>query len=328
MKLSLVGRVTLAAAAAALLASGCGGSGSSTSANPNGLEKAELNVAVLPIPDVAPVYIAIQRGFFKAEGLTVKPQIVQSSINGMEGIQAGTMDVSLMNYITLFASEEKNPGQFKLVADGFQAVPNTFNIMVNGDSAIQSPQDLKGKTISIASLNSISTLAVETTLKANGLDAKRDGVKFVEMKFPDMPAALKTKQIDAAWLGEPFISALQKGGARRVADTMTGPMADFPIAGWGFGAEFAAKNPKTIAAFQRALGKAQQLAATDRKVVEQILPTYTKIDAATASVITLGIFPTTLSDTRLQRVADLMLEFGYLTKRPDAKALIYTPTAK
>ena len=58
------------------------------------------------------------------------------------------------------------------------------------------------------------------------------------------------------------------------------------------------------------------------KAVEEILPTYTKIDAATAAVITLGSFPTTLDETRLQRVADLMLEQGYLKSPLQAKAIL------
>jgi len=319
----------MAVAAAALLVSGCSSSGDTTaSGTGNGLEKAKLTVAVLPIPDVAPLYIAISKGFFKAEGLTVTPQIVQSSSFGMEAMQAGTMDATLMNYIAMFSSEEKNPGQYKLVADCFQAVPDSFDIVVNADSPIQTVQDLKGKTISVASLNSISTLAVDTTLKANGLDAKRDGIKYVPMKFPDVPPALKAKQIDSAWIPEPFISALQQGGARRIADTMTGPMADFPIAGWAVTTDFAKKNPKTVAAFQRAVNKAQQLASSDRKAVEAVLPSYTKIDAKTASVITLGVYPAALSETRLQRVADLMTEFGYLTKSVDVKPMIYTASGK
>ena len=53
------------------------------------------------------------------------------------------------------------------------------------------------------------------------------------------------------------------------------------------------------------------------------VPTYTKgIDAGVAAVITLGTFPTSLDEARLQRVADLMLEQGFLKSKIEAKSLL------
>src|SRR5690606_4455125 len=124
--------------------------------------------------------------------------------------------------------------------------------------------------------------------------------------------ALESGQVDAAAMVEPFITVASKAGARIVVDQMTGPTEDFPIAGWLTTESIANKYPKTLAAFQRALHKAQELVANDRKIVDEVLPKYTKIDAATAAVIALGSYPTSLSEARLQRVADLMKEYGYL----------------
>jgi NitT/TauT family transport system substrate-binding protein len=225
--------------------------------------------------------------------------------------------------MTAFSLEEKTPGSLKFVADSYQAAPNTFVLMVPGDSPIKTPQDLKGKTIALPGINTIGQLATVASMKTVGVDAKTTGVKFIPIAFPQMPQALMTKQVDAAWLVEPFISALQKdAGARAVVDTMTGPMADFAISGWASSAKFVKENPKTVAAFQRAMAKAQQIAATDRKAVEQILPAFTLIKPEVASIIALGTFPTTLNETRLQRVADVMQEFGYLKQKGNAKSLI------
>jgi NitT/TauT family transport system substrate-binding protein len=138
-----------------------------------------------------------------------------------------------------------------------------------------------------------------------------------------MADKLKTGIVDAAWMTEPHLTAVQKTiGAQKLADTMVGPLAGFPIAGVVVIEEFATKNPKTTAAFQRVIAKAQQISAADRKAVEEILPTYTKIDAATAAVITLGTFPAGVDEARLQRVADVMLEQGYLKSKIEAKTLL------
>ncbi|MFB4278843.1 hypothetical protein ACBJ59_26375 [Nonomuraea sp. MTCD27] len=49
---------------------------------------------------------------------------------------------------------------------------------------------------------------------------------------------------------------------------------------------------------------------------------YTKIDAATAATMKLGGFSTSVDPVRVQRVADLMLEFGYLKQRLDVAPLL------
>ncbi|MEV5408421.1 ABC transporter substrate-binding protein [Thermopolyspora sp. NPDC052614] len=329
MKLSLMGRLFLAGAVVALAAGACGGGsdGAQPSSSGGKPEKTNLVVGAVPVPDVAPLQIAIRRGFFKEEGLTVKMEPIRSSIQALPALTAGTMDVTLFNYTVAFDQEEKQPGSFKIIADAFQAASNTFVLVVPADSPITKPAELKGKTIATPGITSIGTLLIEATLKTYGVNAKQDGIKYVEMPLPNVPQALKTKQIDAALLAEPFISAVQKDqGARKIADLITGPTADFPIAGWGASAEWVKKYPNTLAAFQRAIGKAQQLASSDRKVVEEVLPAYTQITKEVASVITLGTFPTSISDIRLQRVADVMYDNGWLKNKGNAKAIIVGQT--
>ncbi|MFG1707648.1 ABC transporter substrate-binding protein [Nonomuraea sp. M3C6] len=311
----------------ALTLAGCGGGGesSNSSANTNGLEKTTIKVGALPIPDPVSLYIANAKGFFKEEGLTVQPTIITGGAAALPQIESGALDISQTNYVSTFVAVGQGK-KIKLVADCYQAGPNTFNIMVPQDSTIKTVADLKGKTILVNNLNNIATLAVETQLKVAGLT--KDDVKFSEKPFPDMGNAIKGGQADAGWITEPFITANQSAnGFRKLADTMTGQTENLPIAGWMATEEWSQKYPKTLAAFQRAIAKAQQLASTDRKEIEAMLPTYTKIDAKTASVITLGTYPSELNANRLQKVADLMLEYGYLKSPIDVKSVITAPAS-
>ncbi|WP_043636753.1 ABC transporter substrate-binding protein [Nonomuraea candida] len=312
----------------ALTLAGCGGSGGDTAeagGNSKGLEKTTIKVGALPIPDPVSLYIANAKGYFKEEGLTVEPVTITGGAAALPQIQSGALDISQTNYVSTFLAVSQGK-KIKLVADMYQAAPNTFNIMVPKDSSIRTVEDLKGKTILVNNLNNIATLAVTTQLKVAGLTEK--DVKFVEKPFPDMGNAILSGQADAGWITEPFITANQsQHGFRKLVDTMTGQTADLPIAGWMATEEWASKYPKTLAAFQRAIAKAQQLASSDRKEIEATLPKYTKIDAKTASVITLGAYPSELNANRLQKVADLMLEYGYLKSAIDVKSVIATTGA-
>ena len=293
-------------------------------ANSKGLEKASIKVGALPIPDAVSLYIANAKGFFKEEGLTVEPVTITGGAAAIPQVKSGALDISQTNYVSTFLAASKGE-KLKLVADAYQAGPNTFNIMVPKDSPIKTVADLKGKTVLVNNLRNIATLAVTTQLKVAGLT--ENDVKFAEKPFPDMGNAITGGQADACWITEPFITANQsKLGFRKLADTMTGETEDLPIAGWMATDGWAQKNPKTLAAFQRAIAKAQSLASSNRKEIEALLPKYTKIDAKTASVITLGTYPSELSATRLQKVADLMLDYKYLTSPVDVKSIIAAPS--
>lgn len=321
MEFGRTARLFVIAVVAMLGLTSCGDSSKSTKGG-SGLEKTTVTVATLPVADAAPLFIAIQRGYFKAEGLTVKPKIITASAQATAPLLAGTIDFSLLNYVSTFEIQENGGAKFKLVSDGFQAATNAFLIVVPKNSKIRSIEDLVGKKIAVPSLRAIGDLAVAATLQAHGIS--RDKVTFVPVPFPGMAAALKSGTIDAAWLTEPFLTGLQKDGTRTLVDTMTGPMDKFPIVGWGTVEQTAKKYPNTVAAFQRAMLKGQQTAAANRRAVQDILPSYSKIDPTTAHLIALGSYPTTLNTTRLQRVADVMRQFNYLHTSLDVKSMIWT----
>jgi NitT/TauT family transport system substrate-binding protein len=122
---------------------------------------------------------------------------------------------------------------------------------------------------------------------------------------------------------EPYITDTAKAlGARLVLDTAIGPTADLPVAGYASTAEFARNNPKTVAAFKRAIRRAQQICG-DRQNVEKVLPSYAQVDPQTAVITGVGVYPTSEqpSPVRLQRVADLMQRFNLLSARLDVKNL-------
>ncbi|WP_240777836.1 ABC transporter substrate-binding protein [Nonomuraea basaltis] len=308
--------------AVALVLTGCSSSDSSTSASAgaNGLEKSTIKVGAIPIPDSVSLYVAINKGYFKQEGLTVEPVTITGGAAAMPKLMSGELDATLQNYVSGLVAFSKGQ-KIKLVAEASQGAPNTFNIMVPKDSPINTVADLKGKTVAVNTLNNIATLAVETQLKVAGLT--KDDVKYKEVAFPDMGNALTNGLADAGWMVEPFITTTQSTqGFRKLADTMTGQTENFPISGWSVTEAWAQKNPKTVAAFQRAIAKALKDLSTDRKELEKALPTYTKIDAKTASVITPLAYPTELTANRLQKVADLLLEYKYIESQIDVKSII------
>jgi NitT/TauT family transport system substrate-binding protein len=305
---------------------GCGlfGSDDGASSIADRPERARVRLGTLPIVDVAPVHIALQKGYFKAEGLDVELTGLQGGAAGIPLLSTGELDFSFGNYVSFIAAQTKGDAKLKLVADGFQAGPQTFVVVAPGDSSITEPADLAGRTVAVNSLGNVVELVTRSVLKANDIDPNK--VTFRQMPFPEMQAALKSKQIDAAIMVEPFITGAERQiGAMPVLDAAAGPTATMPIAGYAVTEDFAAKNPKTVAAFRRALARAVQ-DATDRVEVETALTSYAKIDADTARLVRLGTYPTNIEFGRLARVVGLMVDNGLLTRTVDVSGMILPRT--
>ncbi|MFC4014960.1 ABC transporter substrate-binding protein [Nonomuraea purpurea] len=307
------------ALAAALVLAACGGGGQA--ATPSGsLEKTTLTIGVSPTPSSAPVFIAERKGFFKAEGLTIKTEIIQAPQTIMPKILNGAIDVFKGSYVSLINIQDSGAAKLKILSDSLQGAPGIAGVVVRKDSPLQTPEDLKDKTIAVNSLNNLGTMSMSAHLKAYEVTPKQ--VKFVAIDFQAQLAALTNEQVDAAWMVEPFLSAAQQAGARLLLDTNTGPTDALPIDGWAGTQEWVSRHPNTAAAFQRAVSKAQRLAATSRAELAEVVPLYTQTPKQAVMTMAMGTFPTSLNAKRIQRVADLMFEFGYLKAKVDVASMV------
>jgi NitT/TauT family transport system substrate-binding protein len=314
-----VRRWTIATAIAMLSLSGltaCGGSDSSKGSG--GLEKTNIKVGLLPIPDAATVYLARSKGYFKAEGLNVTPTILTNGSETISRVMSGGVDFAYSAYIPTVQAATQGV-KIRVVSDGYQGRSNLYPLITVPNSPIHNVKQLSGKKIGVINTKGFPSLLTNAALKNAGVS----DAHLVEIQYPNMPAALENHSLDAAFMTEPYLSQSQQGfGARVIVDTMSGPTADLPVGGYLASQKFAKQNPKTVAAFQRAMAKAQA-AATDRNLVGQILPTYIKgLSPQVAQTITLGVYPASLSKTRLQRVADLMTELGVLKQHYDVSGIL------
>jgi NitT/TauT family transport system substrate-binding protein len=292
----------------------CGGNDKGSSGG-SGPETTNLTVGVLPVVDVAPVYMAVKQGYFKAEGLEVKFQSFQGGAAIVPAMVAGSVQVSFSNWVSLFLAKSRGI-DLTVIADGDRAKPGFSGVFTMPDSPIKSAADLAGKKVAVNTLANIGDVAISAVLKDKGVDPK--SIKFVEIPFPEMGATLQRGQVDAIWAVEPYTTAV-KGTlkARSIIDPFSGPTDQLPVAGYAVMRQFADENPRTVAAFQRALAKAAGEASGDAAKVAEVLPTYTKIAAADAGSLTLPEYVVELDASKLQRVADLMQEEGKVSQKVD-----------
>jgi NitT/TauT family transport system substrate-binding protein len=308
-----------AAAVVSLLAAGC--ADANGSAAPGSVEKSNLTVAMVPADDTAGWYIAQQEGLFAKQGLHVTIQPAISSETAIQQQLAGKYDVTDGNYVSYIQAVAQDHADLEIFAGGSIMEPGCQEVVVPAGSPIKGVADLKGKTIGVNVLSNIGTLLVSALLRDNGMSAKE--VHFKAIAFPLMAKALQDHQIDAAWLPEPFVTGAEEQiGAEPLADLDTGATQSLPISGYVVTRAWARKYPKTLAALRRALVQAQRIADTKPSAVELAMAHYSGVSKTAAAVMAEPDFPLDTDTILIQRVADLMQQFGLLKQHYDVKSMI------
>ena len=284
------------------------------------VERAKIRVGLLPVVDVATLYMAMQKGNFQQEGVEIEPVVLKSSTEALSALIGGDIDISFSSYPAAIAAQTKGVADLKFVADAYQASPGHHVVVAPPNSDFKRPQDIVGKRIALATVGGISDLATMSVLKTLSVDYNK--ITWVPMALPDATAAMRRGDVDGAVLPEPFVTQSQKSiGAVTVFDASQGPTAEMPMSGWVAPTKFVEANPNTIAAFQRGMSKGVD-EAQDRAQLEQVLVRNIKIDPDTASLVTIATYPKSLEAKRIQRVADLMYEFDVIGQKFDVASMM------
>ena len=321
-------RLPLAAgmAVAAILVTACSSSTSSSGSAPGSAAASgsaagtSIVVGALPVLDTAGLQVAIKEGFFKQAGLNVTVKSVTQSTAAIPDLLHGSIQViGGGNYVSFLEAQAHRTFQVEFLAPAVNCTPADYGVAAMPSSGITKASDLAGKTIAVNLTQNIQTLTTNAVLTADGVNAS--SVKYVEIPFPDMVAALKAGRVNAVSAVEPFLAAALAAGAKLVTSTCTGPAADFPMSGYITTQGWAQQHAAAAKAFQQALEKGNAYANAHPDVVRGVLPTYTAITAAAAASVPLGTYPGTLSTSPLQRIATLMTSGG-LTAPSDVSSLV------
>lgn len=147
-------------------------------------------------------------------------------------------------------------------------------------------------------------------------------MKFVELGFPDQPAALAAGRVDAIWVVEPFVTAAKAQGARLVASNYVDAAADLTVATYFTSQELIAKNPDLVKRFKEAMAESLAYAAAHPDEVRAIIGTYTQIAADVTAKITLPAWPAEINKASVQTLTDLAVQDKLLDKAPALDELL------
>jgi NitT/TauT family transport system substrate-binding protein len=281
----------------------------------------KVTVGVIPITDVAPIYLGVAKGFFTKQNLDVTLQTAQGGAELVTPVMTGQREFGFSNISSLLIAQTRGLDIVALAAGASSTGEpgRDFGaIIAPGDSALKSAKDLEGKTVAVNNLKNIGDTSVKAAVrKAGGDDSK---LKFVELAFPDMPAALNNKLVDAAWIVEPFLTVAKGQGAKVLAWNLVDTAPNLMIAVYFTSGQYAKEHADTVKRFKTAMNESLAYADTHSDEVRAIVPTYTRISKEMIDKLTLPRWPTEMNRQSTEILADLSLKDGLVTKKPDLAA--------
>ena len=310
--------------AAALVAGGCGDDEEETGGG--GGEQAEttkLTVGVIPIADVAPLYLGIKQGFFEDQNLEIEPQLAEGGAAITPAVLNGDFQIGFSNTVSLLIAASKELPVTIIsqgVLGGKTEEEAWADLLVLKDGPIKEPKDLEGKTIAVNTLSNICEVTIRKSLSDMGVDDST--LKWAEVPFPDMNAALDAKRVDGACVVEPFVSQGKAGKAVGIDPFYVNTAPDLTVATYFTSKQYAAENPEVVEAFVTAMEQSLDYAQQNPDAVRQILLEYTQIPPEAVENIKLPQWRQDITTDTVELLSQLSLEYGLIESEPDLGELI------
>ncbi len=282
-----------------------------------------LHIATIPLDAGAEAYYAADLGYFRDAGIDATIDPIPSGAAILSAVAGGSVDIGFSNLISIAVAYKHNV-PVTLIAPGslYTASIPTSVLMVPANSPAKTAKDLNGKTLGVNGLKTITQYAPQLWIDKNGGDST--SVKFVEMTFPQIIAALAANRIDAAIVADPFI-AQAKPAARVLSDAYDAIGSRYIIGCWFSTTQWASTHASLAARFAQVIAKTAQWANTHKPQSGDILAKYAKMDPAVAATMLRVDYAPRFERPEMQPVIDLVARYGGLTATFPADELIYKP---
>jgi NitT/TauT family transport system substrate-binding protein len=297
----------------------CGDSGTPEAPAPGQPDK--VTVGVIPIVDVAPIYLGKEKGFFTSRNIELTLEPAQGGAAIVPAVVSGQYQFGFSNTISMMLAQSQNV-PIKVVANGVNSTGDPaadFGGIVVKDPAIASPKALEGKKVATNTLKNIVDTSVKAMVTDDGGDPSK--VSFVELPFPDMVAALDGDQVDAIFVVEPFLSAAKAKGW-----TVIGTYADVDpnlcVAVYFTSTRLMTENADLVRRFTEAMNESLNFANSNPDEVRAVLGSYTQIPEAARGTLQLPKWPAEINRSAIQKLGDLAVQHGLLPSSPDLGALL------
>ncbi len=238
--------------------------------SPAGSPKAStaLKIAVLPIIDALPMYVAQQEGLFAKHGVNVEFVPVASAPERDQLLAAGGADGTINETLAVMLFNKEKP-QMQVVRYALRPTEKNghFFIIASPKSDITSVDGLKGVEIGV-SQGTVIEYVTDRLLQADGFT--KDEIKTVAVpKISDRMALLASGELKAGVMPDPLAALVVSQGGKIVADDSKHPEYGFSVI--SFRKDVIDSHPEAVKGFLVAIEDATALVNADPAKYKNVL---------------------------------------------------------
>lgn len=286
----------------------------------------------------APMYVAINEGFFEEEGLAIDLSTGQGADKTMQQLLSGNVDIGF-----------SGPEQVVYIYNqGREDYPVVFGQLTQRDGSFLVGREeeenfdwssLKGKEIIGGRPGGIPEMALEYVLKQNGLNPENDVKMVTNVDFTATAGAFKSGIGDYVALFEPTATMLEKDGAGNIVSSIGNEAGNILYTCFYTTKSYMDENPEIIQKFTNAIYKGQQwvqqhtseevadsiisfFPGTDKEVIVKVIDNYKNIEAYSETP--------EVSEDGLNKLMDIIQGYdeSLITERPDFNIIVNNSFAK
>jgi NitT/TauT family transport system substrate-binding protein len=248
-----------------------------------------LKIAVLPIIDTLPMYVAQQEGLFAKHGVNVEFIPVASAPERDQLLAAGGADGTINETLAVMLFNKESV-QMQVVRYALRPTAGNghFFILASGQSEISSVEGLKGVEIGV-SQGTVIEYVTERLLQADGFTA--DEIKTIAVpKIPDRMALLASGELKAGVMPDPLASLVVSQGGVIVADDSSHPEYGFSVI--SFRKSVIDANSEAIQGFLAAIEEATTLVNAEPVRYKNVLSEQKLVPPPLLEAYKAPVFPT------------------------------------
>jgi NitT/TauT family transport system substrate-binding protein len=249
--------ITVAAALGMLGGLSACGSGAAAAGGGNG--PVTIQLGYLANLTHAPAMIGVSKGFFQqAVGSKVKirTQVFAAGPDAITAMFGGALDMAFVGPSPAISGYIESQGQALRIISGVAV--GGAELVVRPAANINSPADLRGKTIATPQLGNTQDVALRVYLANHGLHVNPQGggdVKVINAANSTILTLFQEGQIDGAWVPEPYATRLvdEDQGRVLVNEASLWPNGQFPTTLLIVSSSFLQAHPTIVSNFLKGL---------------------------------------------------------------------------
>ena len=297
----------------------------------DGLKTIRLN-EVLGSVFYAPMYVAINVGFFEEEGLKIDLSTGQGADKTMQQLLSKNADIGF-----------SGPEQVVYIYNqGREDYPVVFAQLTQRDGSFlvgrSEEEDFDWKTLKDKEViggrpGGIPEMALEYVMKNNGLDPNKDVNMVTNIDFTATSGAFKSGTGEYVALFEPTATMLEKDGSGKIVASIGESAGEIAYTCFYTTKSYMDKNPETLQKFTNAIYKGQQwvknhsdeevaksiasfFPGTDEEIITSVVANYREIEAYSKEPA--------VTEAGLNRLLDIIQGYdsSLIKERPDFNIIV------